>query len=117
MKELEIRLNCLADKAPSEREEIGNGQIDINLNVKNVTITDQDGKTRCAVSFDSYRVKSSSVTIHEIVNALIRAKYSESEEFSVLRQKDTKSTEYASYNAFCESCKALGKTIYSKLNE
>lgn len=117
MKELEIRLNCLADNSPLEREEIGNGQIDINLNVKNVTITEEGGKTRNAFSFDSYRVKSTSTTEDEIINALIRTKYGVSEEFAILRQKDTKPTEYASYNAFCESCKALGKTIFTKLHK
>lgn len=115
MKELEIRTNCLADKAPLEREEIGNGQIDINLNVRNVTITEEGGKTRNAFSFDSYRVKSTSTTADEIINALIRTKYGVSEEFAILRQRDTKAEEFASYNAFCESCKTLGKKIFEKL--
>lgn len=117
MKELEIRLNCLADKAPSEREEIGNGQIDINLNIRDVTITDQDGKTRSAVSFDSYRVASTSTSEDEIIDALIRTKYGVSEEFAILRQRDTKTDEFASYNAFCESCKTLGKAIFAKLHQ
>jgi hypothetical protein len=52
--------------------------------------------------------------VDEIINALIRTRYVVSEEFAILRQKDTKPTEYASYNAFCESCKTLGKTIYAK---
>lgn len=45
----------------------------------------------------------------EAVNTKIREKYSESQEFAILRQKDDKPDEYAEYYAFCESCKAAVK--------
>lgn len=48
------------------------------------------------------------------VNELIRAKYSLSEELSLLRQRDSKQEEYQKYNAYCEECK---KTIKDKMNE
>ena len=41
-----------------------------------------------------------------LVDAMIRTRYSVSEEFAVLRQRDTKPDEFAAYNAFAESCKA-----------
>ena len=50
-----------------------------------------------------------SVDYGEAVNAKIRERYSESQEFAVLRQKDDKPEEYAEYYAFCESCKTFVK--------
>ena len=47
-----------------------------------------------------------SVDYGEAVNAKIRERYSESQEFAILRQKDDKPEEYAEYYAFCEECKA-----------
>lgn len=46
----------------------------------------------------------------EAVNAEIRKRYSETQEFSILRQKDEKPDEYAEYYAYCEECKAHVKT-------
>lgn len=46
------------------------------------------------------------------VNALIREKYTLSQELALLRQRDTKPEEYAEYNAYCEACKAQAKAKY-----
>ena len=48
------------------------------------------------------------------VNALIREKYTLSQELAILRQRDSKPEEYAVYNAYCEECKAVAKTRYNK---
>ena len=50
----------------------------------------------------------------EAVNAKIRERYTESQEFAILRQKDEKPDEYAVYYAYCEECKAFvkGKQVY-----
>lgn len=45
----------------------------------------------------------------EAVNAKIRERYTESQEFAILRQKDEKPEEYAVYYAYCEECKAFVK--------
>lgn len=45
----------------------------------------------------------------EAINAKIREKYTESEEFALLRQQDEKPEEYAVYYAYCEECKAYVK--------
>lgn len=58
----------------------------------------------------------STVSYDEAVNAEIRKKYSESQEFAILRQKDEKPEEYAVYYAYCENCKAYAKekkTMYA----
>lgn len=46
----------------------------------------------------------------EKVNDKIRAKYSISQEFAILRQRDTKPDEFNEYNAYCEQCKAEAKS-------
>lgn len=50
----------------------------------------------------------------EAINSEIRKKYTESEEFAILRQKDEKPDEYAEYFAYCESCKAFVKEQKAK---
>lgn len=45
------------------------------------------------------------------VNELIRERYTESQEFSILRQKDTKLDEYNQYYSYCEECKIKAKEI------
>lgn len=43
------------------------------------------------------------------VNALIREKYTLSQELAILRQKDEKPEEYTDYFAYCEECKTQAK--------
>ena len=52
----------------------------------------------------------------EAVNAKIRERYTESQEFAILRQKDEKPDEYAVYYAYCEECKAFVKGKQAQLN-
>lgn len=49
------------------------------------------------------------VDYEEAVDNEIRKKYSASAEFAILRQKEEKPDEYASYYAYCEECKAYVK--------
>lgn len=44
-------------------------------------------------------------TYEERVNAMIRQKYSLSEELAILRQRDTKPDEFNEYFAYAEQCK------------
>ena len=55
-----------------------------------------------------------SVSYDDAVDAEIRKRYSVSQEFAILRQKDEKPEEYAAYFAYCEECKAFVK---SKIKE
>ena len=45
----------------------------------------------------------------EAVDAEIRKRYTVSQEFAILRQRDEKPEEYAEYYAYCEECKAYVK--------
>lgn len=42
---------------------------------------------------------------NEQVNELVRKKYTISDEFAILRQRDEKPEEFAIYNAYVEECK------------
>ena len=55
-----------------------------------------------------------SVDYGEAINNEIRKRYTESEEFAILRQKDEKPDEYAEYFAYCENCKAFVKEQKAK---
>ena len=57
------------------------------------------------------------VPYDEAVNAEIRRRYTESQEFAILRQRDEKPEEYAAYYAYCESCKAYVKERKAKYTE
>lgn len=50
-----------------------------------------------------------SIPYDEAVNAKIRERYTESQEFAILRQRDEKPEEYAAYYMYCEECKAFVK--------
>ena len=45
----------------------------------------------------------------ERVNALLRKRYSLSEELSILRRRDSAPAEFSAYNAYAEACKATAK--------
>lgn len=52
-----------------------------------------------------------SVDYGEATNTKIRERYTESQEFAILRQRDEKPDEYAEYYAYCEECKAYVKQM------
>lgn len=52
------------------------------------------------------KVERSTISYDELVDSKIRARYTISQEFAILRQRDTKPEEFAEYNAYCEQCKA-----------
>ncbi len=45
----------------------------------------------------------------EAVNAKIRERYTESQEFAIQRQKSKKPQEFEEYDTYCEDCKAYVK--------
>lgn len=46
-----------------------------------------------------------------LVDAMIRAKYSLSQELAILRQKEEKIDEYNEYNIYAEQCKQIANSI------
>lgn len=50
------------------------------------------------------------VDYNEAINSEIRKRYTESQEFALLRQKEEKPEEYLEYYNYCEECKAYVKS-------
>ena len=46
---------------------------------------------------------------------LIRKKYSINQELAILRQRDTKPTEFNQYDVYVEECKATAKTLINEV--
>lgn len=57
-----------------------------------------------------------SIDYGESVDNQIRKRYSVSEEFAILRQKEEKPEEYSEYYAYCEECKAYAKKMIAESN-
>lgn len=49
------------------------------------------------------------ISYEDAVDMKIREKYTASQEFAILRQKDEKPEEYQTYYNYCEECKAFVK--------
>lgn len=58
-----------------------------------------------------------SVPYDEAVDAEIRKRYTVSQEFAILRQRDEKPDEYAAYFIYCEECKAYVKAKQAAASE
>ena len=55
-----------------------------------------------------------SIDYSEAVDHAILERYSLSQDFEILRQRDSKPDEYAEYYAYCEECKNRVKRIMSE---
>jgi hypothetical protein len=84
------------------------------INGKYVEMTPEEIAEAQAQSELAEKEHWQSVDYGEAINSEIRKKYTESEEFAILRQKDEKPDEYAEYFAYCESCKAFVKAQKQK---
>lgn len=86
---------------------------------KNKDIKEQLPKTMIEIiSTEEYKqnflivtyTKYSNISYNELVNGLVRDKYSESEEFAILRKAMTNLTdEFNEYNTYVEQCKIQAK--------
>ena len=72
-------------------------------------MTPEEIAEREAQTLETDRQYWSTVDYDEAVNAEIRKRYTESQEFSILRQRDEKPDEYSRYFDYCEKCKAYVK--------
>lgn len=84
------------------------------LNGKYVEMTEEEIAEAQAQSEQAEKQYWQMVDYGEAINEEIRKKYTESEEFAILRQKEEKPEEYAEYFAYCERCKAYVKEQTSK---
>ena len=79
---------------------------------KNGMIRDMTDEEIAAVQAENERTLReywTTVSYGDAVDAEIRRRYSVSDEFAILRQRDEKPAEYAEYYAYCEECKTRVK--------
>ena len=86
---------------------VNNYARDFNVSVSNLVIANGN------VSFTTY----SKISYENLVSNLIREKYSLNEELAILRQRDTKPTEFNEYNLFAEDCKERAKAFIQERNK
>jgi hypothetical protein len=81
---------------------------------ENGIVRDMTDEEIAAVQAENERAEReywTTVSYGSAVDAEIRRRYSVSEEFAILRQKDEKPAEYDVYYAYCEECKKRVKEM------
>ena len=78
----------------------------MKININGIT---RDMTTEEMAKYEAMADAKPELSYDEAVDAEIRKRYSVSQEFAILRQKDEKPEEYAEYYAYCEECKAIVK--------
>lgn len=89
---------------PAKVARYDNKTLIVSYNIAEVEKEDTKG-----FEFDTVLV--SEVSKPAIVEALVREKYSISDELSIQRQRTSKKAEFNEYNAFAEAAKATAKAI------
>ena len=75
------------------------------VNGKYIEMTQEEITAMQAKAEKAERNYWQNIPYDEAVNAKIRERYTDSQEFAILRQKDEKPDEYQAYYAYCEECK------------
>lgn len=79
------------------------------VNGKYIEMTAKEIAAMQTAQAEAEREYWQAIPYDEAVNARIRERYTESQEFAILRQRDEKPDEYAAYYAYCEECKTFVK--------
>lgn len=87
------------------------------VNGQYVELTAEEVAAHEAAQAEAERAYWLNTSYDELVDTEIRKRYTASQEFAILRQKDEKPEEYAAYYAYCEECKAYVKTQMEKEKE
>lgn len=100
-----------SDRKPVAILPLGDGTYHFNYNVKK-TFVEVEGSDKKRANYDYDTLHVSDASYANIVSAMIAEKYSVSDELALHRQKEIKVTEFAEYNAYCETCKAIVKPYF-----
>ena len=79
------------------------------INGKMIEITPEEIAERELEQEQAEKEYWTSISYEDAVNNEIRKRYSASQVFAILRQKEEKPQEYKDYYDYCEACKALAK--------
>lgn len=67
-------------------------------------------RTDTTITYKHYSSKS----YEQVVEDLIRIRYTANSEFAILRQKEVKQEEYTAYYVYCEECKSYAKQLIAE---
>lgn len=82
------------------------------INIQTGQITEREMTAEEIAQIEAVQNEPIVVDYDAEVNRLIRQRYTASQEFAILRQRDDKPDEFAEYNTYCEWCKSEVKRIY-----
>ena len=106
--EKQIRQSVKIVKVETNDNELAKAQLPKTM-VKVISIQDldfKDGYYYKRIMFTRY----SNISYDELVNGMVRDKYSESQEFAILRKAMTlKTDEFTEYNTYVEECKVKAR--------
>jgi len=103
-----------SDNRPEAIQSIGGGEYYVNMNIREPKSTPsmQEGEEpRTSYEYD-YVKTTGYPTYGAVVTALIRERYTESDELAIQRQRESKPESFAEYNAFCEACKDKARPVF-----
>lgn len=98
------------DHRPSVVESYDGNHDIVNLNIKEVEREMQEGEKVVEYTADTIIVEKPA-TYPSVVDALVRERYSVSDELAILRQKESKAEEFTEYNAYVEECKRIASVL------
>ena len=107
-----------SNSIPEPNENAGRGHYYANMNVHEIEIPpmEEGGDPHIAYEYDCID-STGYPTYGSVVTALIRERYTESDELAIQRQRDTKPEAFQEYNDFCEACKAEARPVFFPVNE
>lgn len=88
---------------------VGRGKYYVNMDITEVQPTEEEGQVMYEADYVETQGRP---TYPMVVEALIRERYTVSDELAIHRQRDTKPDEFADYNAFCEGCKTKAREVF-----
>lgn len=115
-------MKIVFDEKPQEIEVLRNHaaatSIAVRSNITEVQIpADEESGEPSRTVWEADEVEASGLSIESyeaLVSAIIRVKYTLDAELAILRQRDSKPTEFAEYERFAEAAKSTAKTALSQ---
>lgn len=104
---------------PPKTQKLSDGRIRVYFNavqgIEKVPHYDEEGNLTDEEEIDCYECQSIDMdgpaTYERLIEALIRDRYSVSDELAILRQQDSKPEEFEAYNTYAEECKVIARAI------
>lgn len=107
-------MKTYSGERPQSKLNLGNGNWHVYMDAHEVERhQDAEGHDVTVMVWESEYVEvSGRPTYPKVVEALVRERYSVSDEFAVHRQKELKYEQFVEYNQYVEHCKAIARPVF-----